>query len=81
MLAKTPTRKAAIKGITILSAFLLSKASERIIEKKTNTIVPKEPDLENNQTWKQAIAYAAVTGAILGVFKLLVERTADHKIS
>jgi len=73
------TKKILVNGIAILSAFALKKVAEKLIEKKTQ--IPEEPDNSlNNQTWPQAIAYAAAAGAVLGVFKLIAERTANQQL-
>lgn len=77
---KDEQRKLIVQGVTVASAFLLKKAVETVIDKKTSKTIPNEPDKENSQTWGQAIAYAAFAGAFLSTFKLIVGRAADNKI-
>lgn len=62
------------KGIAVLGAYLITEVAEHLIEENTKQELPKEPEKDNNQSWGKAIAYAALTGAFLGAFKLLVKR-------
>lgn len=77
---KETTKKLLVKGITLTSAFLLKRLTENYLEKNTGKELPKKPDQKNNQTWGQAITYAACTGAFLGAFKLVVDRMADQRL-
>ncbi|MBR9833317.1 DUF4235 domain-containing protein [bacterium] len=75
------TKKILVNGIAILSAFALKKVAEKLIEKSTEDVIPDEPENpSNNQTWPQAIAYAAISGAAIGVFRLIAERTANQQL-
>jgi hypothetical protein len=75
------TKRILVNGIAILSAFALKKVAERLIEKNMESQIPTEPEKStNDQTWPQAIAYAAAAGAVLGVFKLITERTANSQL-
>ncbi|NBG65551.1 DUF4235 domain-containing protein [Acidiluteibacter ferrifornacis] len=75
------TKKILVNGIAILSAFALKKVAEKLIEKSTEDGIPDEPENpSNNQTWPQAIAYAAISGAAIGVFRLIAERTANQQL-
>lgn len=62
------------QGVTILGAILIKEVAEHLIEENSKHALPKEPEKVNNQSWGKAIAYAALTGAFLGAFKLLVKR-------
>ena len=62
------------EGVTILGAYLIKEVAEHLIEESLNEELPKEPEKDNKQSWGKAIAYAAITGAFLGAFKLLVKR-------
>tara|TARA_R110002049_G_scaffold238807_1_gene411896 strand:+ start:191 stop:445 length:255 start_codon:yes stop_codon:yes gene_type:complete len=75
------TKKIVVNGIAILSAFAVKKVAEKLIEQTTEGGIPEEPENpSNNHTWPQAIAYAAISGAVLGVFKLITERTANQQL-
>jgi len=71
---KQEVNQLAAQGATLLGAYLIKEVAEHLIEKNTEQELPKEPEKDNNQTWGKAIAYAALTGAFLGAFKLLVKR-------
>lgn len=74
------TKQLIVNGAAIISAFLLKRAAEKLIRSTMDKEIPEEPEKDNDQTWPQAIAYAATAGALIGVFKLLVERTTDQQL-
>lgn len=67
---KKDIKEVLLKGIVIIGAFTLKKVAENLIEKKLNKNVEKE-----NDSWSSAIQYAALSGAMLGTSKLLIEKT------
>lgn len=74
-------KKIIKKGLALGGAFLFKHAFETFVEKKTNKSIPDEPDNTlNDQTWTQAVAYAAFSGAFLGTMKLVIDRVADNKL-
>lgn len=74
-------KKIIKKGLAVGGAFLLKQAFETFVDKKTDKTIPNEPDkITNDQTWGQAIAYAAFSGAFLGTMKLVIDRVADNKL-
>ncbi len=77
---KNETKQLLVNGAAIFSAFLLKKAAEKLIRTTMDKEIPEEPEKNNDQTWPQAIAYAATAGALIGVFKLMVERTTDQQL-
>jgi len=69
------------KAFAIGGTFLFKQAVEAFVDKKTDKTIPNEPDNpQNDQTWKQAVAYAAFSGAFLGTMKLVIDRVADNKL-
>lgn len=74
-------KKAIKKGLAVGGAFLFKQAFEAYVNNKTDKTIPDEPDnVLNDQTWSQAIAYAAFTGAFLGTMKLIIDRVAENKL-
>lgn len=69
------------KALAVGGTFLFKQAVEAFVNKKTSKTIPDEPDNKlNDQTWKQAIAYAAFSGAFLGTMKLVIDRVAENKL-
>jgi hypothetical protein len=64
----------ATNGSAILSAYVLKRITERILESVFHKMAPKKPDEDEEIGWIEAIGWAAFTGALAGIIKLLVKR-------
>ncbi len=61
-------------GSAILSAYLLKRVTELILESVFHKMAPKKPDENEEIGWIEAIGWAAFTGALAGALKLIVKR-------
>jgi hypothetical protein len=61
-------------GSAILSAYLLKRITEKILESFFNQAVPDKPDEDEEIGWIEAIGWAAFTGAMAGALKLIIKR-------
>lgn len=62
---------ALIAGATMLGAFLARKTVEKTWERITKNEAPKNP-ADPNITWKEAMAWTLITGAVAGATRVLV---------
>ena len=60
-----------IAGSTMLGAFFARKLVEKTWEKITQNEAPKNPG-DPNITWKEAMAWTLITGAVVGATRVLV---------
>ncbi len=61
-------------GSALLSAYLLKRLTELILESVFHKETPKEPDEQEEISWIEAIGWAAFTGAMAGIIKLVIKR-------
>ncbi|MFO7977367.1 MAG: DUF4235 domain-containing protein [Bacteroidales bacterium] len=61
-------------GTAIISAYILKRATEQILESVFHKMAPKKPDQEEQTGWIEALGWAAFTGAMAGALKLLIKR-------
>lgn len=61
-------------GTAIVSGYILKRVAERLLESVFHKMVPDKPDRQNQITWIEAVGWAAFTGAMAGVLKLMVKR-------
>lgn len=62
-------------GSAVLGAFLTKRAMEKLLVVLFDKEPPKKPDKEESTTWTEALAWAALTGAMTGAIKLLIRRS------
>lgn len=62
-------------GSAILSAYVLKRVTERILESVFHKMAPKKPDEQEEIGWIEAIGWAAFTGAMAGILKLVIKRS------
>ncbi len=70
---KRDVRLILINGSAMFGAFLLKKATQAIIEKGFGKKAPNDPR-DHRISWGEAIAYAALTGAMVGIVKLYIKQ-------
>lgn len=61
-------------GSAILSAYILKRATELLLETVFHKMAPKKPDEQSDISWIEAIGWAAFTGALAGILKLVIKR-------
>lgn len=61
-------------GSALLSAYLLKRFTELILESVFHKMAPKKPDEQVEISWIEAIGWAAFTGALAGIIKLVIKR-------
>lgn len=61
-------------GSAILSAYILKRFTELILESVFHKMTPKKPDEQQEISWIEAIGWAAFTGALAGILKLVIKR-------
>lgn len=61
-------------GSALLSAYLLKRFTELILESVFHKEAPKKPDEQDEIGWIEAIGWAAFTGAMAGIIKLVIKR-------
>ncbi|MFW6371238.1 MAG: DUF4235 domain-containing protein, partial [Bacteroidota bacterium] len=61
-------------GSALLSAYLLKRFTELILESVFHKEAPKKPDEQEEIGWIEAIGWAAFTGAMAGIIKLVIKR-------
>lgn len=61
-------------GSAILSAYLLKRVTELLLESVFHKMAPKKPDEQDEISWIEAIGWAAFTGALAGILKLVIKR-------
>lgn len=61
-------------GSAILSAYILKRAIELILESAFSKTVPNKPDEDDEIGWIEAIGWAAFTGALVGIIRLVIKR-------
>lgn len=75
---KQDLRLILINGSAMFGAFVLKKATQAIIEKGFGKKAPNDPH-DHSISWGEAIAYAALTGALAGIFKLYIKQGVRQK--
>lgn len=63
-----------MNGSAILSAYLIKRLTEIILESAMHKQVPDNPEEDENISWIEAIGWAAFTGALAGTIRLIVKR-------
>ena len=76
---KKDLRLILINGSAMFGAFALKKATQAIIEKGFRKKVPNDPQ-DHSISWGEAIAYAALTGAVAGIVKLYIKHGARKEV-
>jgi hypothetical protein len=66
----------ATNGSALLSAYILKRVTELILESVFHKTAPKKPDEDEEIGWIEAIGWAAFTGALAGILKLVIKRGA-----
>ena len=61
-------------GSAILSAYLLKRVTELVLESVFHKMTPSKPDEQEDISWIEAIGWAAFTGAMAGILKLVIKR-------
>ena len=61
-------------GSAILSAYIIKRVTEVILESVFNKPVPDNPEEDEETGWIEAIGWAAFTGALAGALKLIIKR-------
>lgn len=77
---KRELKMVAVNGTAALGAILLKKGMEKLFKVGFDEEPPKKPDKYEKTTWGEAIAWAAVTGAMAGTMKLFIRRGEVDKI-
>ncbi len=67
-------------GSAILSAYILKRLTEKVLEYAFHKKAPKKPDEEEETSWIDAIGWAAFTGAMAGMLKLVIKRGTKHQL-
>ncbi len=65
-----------IKGSGMLGAYLLKKTTALVYKKGFGREVPSRPG-KCETTWRDALVYAALTGAAAGMLKLVIRYGTD----
>jgi len=63
-----------MNGSAIISAYLVKRLTEVILESVFHKQVPDNPEEDENIGWVEAIGWAAFTGALAGTLHLIVKR-------
>ena len=63
-----------MKGSAILSAYILKRLTEKILESAFHKKPPKNPEEDEEIGWIEALGWAAFTGALAGALKLVIKR-------
>ncbi len=71
---------ALINGSAILGAYILKRTTEKILESVFQKEPPKKPDEVEDIGWIEALGWAAFTGALAGVLKLVIKRGTKNTI-
>lgn len=71
---KSEIRALVMNGSAILSAYLIKRLTEKILESVFNKEVPDNPEESDEFGWIEAIGWAAFTGALAGAIKLVIKR-------
>ncbi len=61
-------------GSALFSAYILKRVTELILESVFHKVAPKKPDKDEDIGWIEAIGWAAFTGALAGILKLVIKR-------
>lgn len=77
---KHELRLVAANGSAVLGAFLLKRGMEKLLDKVFDKEPPKKPDKYEETTWGEALAWAALTGAMAGALKLVIRRVEVDKV-
>ncbi len=64
-------------GTALAASFLLRRLLQVIWEKSSGRIAPTNPSIPG-VGWREAILWAALTGALAGLAKVLARRGTDH---
>ncbi len=63
-----------MNGSAILSAYLIKRLTEIILESVFHKQVPDNPEENEDIGWIEALGWAAFTGALAGAIKLVIKR-------
>ena len=71
---KSELKVLVMNGSAILSAYLIKRLTEVILESVFHKEVPDNPEESDDIGWIEAIGWAAFTGALAGAIKLVIKR-------
>lgn len=70
-----------INGSAILGAYVLKRATEKMLESAFNKTAPKKSsDKDEEFSWIEAVGWAAFTGAMASTLKLFIKRGAKIQL-
>jgi hypothetical protein len=61
-------------GGALLSAYILKRVTELILGAVFHKTALKNPEEDESMSWIEAIGWAAFTGALAGILKLIIKR-------
>lgn len=71
---KSELKVLIMNGGAILSAYLIKRLTEVILESVFHKQVPDNPEENEDIGWIEALGWAAFTGALAGAIKLVIKR-------
>ncbi|MFW6257664.1 MAG: DUF4235 domain-containing protein [Prolixibacteraceae bacterium] len=69
-----------VNGSAVLGAIVLKKVMEKLLVIIFDREPPKKPVEDDDTTWSEALGWAALTGAMAGVLKLIIRKGGVERI-